>query len=304
MDDLLLDVLCATDATELRRLRADRARQEVIEESLYVRRESSEFPLFTARVAQRAAGASSVAMSKVKMTAQAFEDLAQALRVLLEARFRANDLFTVDFPEAVGNIEAGLTGVLNAFHSVYDAMQKDGISSRVDWYGTPELCTILALRNARHHNVCAKVRTLFRYHMDTRPGDPRKTYILADFKPGEEDGSTFDVPQSLGDLMDLLSLPPAVSRLRATTPSTISAYLAIPAMKEHAKSAGLSASDVFFNVVPLLVNAGIALHPHIQDAIVHMSVESTHFDGHFREVLPANTHVHDYSMFEFWRPDI
>lgn len=162
-------------------------------------------------------------MSQFKMTAQAFEDLAQAFRVLLEAQFHANRLLTIDFPEAVGNIEAGLTGVLNAFHSAYDAMQKDGISSRVDWYGTPELCTVLALRNARHHNVCAKVRTLFRYHMDTQPGDQRKRYIFTDFKPGEEDGSTFDVPQSLGDLMDLLSLPSAVSRLRATTPSMISA---------------------------------------------------------------------------------
>lgn len=75
-------------------------------------------------------------------------------------------------------------------------------------------------------------------------------------------------------------------------------------MKRHAESKGLSASDVFFNVVPLFVNAGIALHPHIHDAIVHMSVESEYFDFHFREVLPANTQVHDYSTFEFWRPDI
>ncbi len=69
------------------------------------------------------------------MTPQAFEDLAQSMRVLLESRYSANGLFTVDFTEAVGNIESGFTGVLNAFHSLYDAMQKDGIGSRVDWYG-------------------------------------------------------------------------------------------------------------------------------------------------------------------------
>jgi hypothetical protein len=240
-----------------------------------------------------------------EVTAQSFEDLAQALRVLLESRFRANDLFHVDFSEAVGNIESGLTGVFNAFHSLYDAMQKENISSRIDWYGTPELCTILALRNARHHNVCSKVRTIFRYHMDVaRPPTQRRKYLMVDFAPGEEDASTFDVPQSLGDLINLLSLPQSESRLRATTQTLVSEYIAIPAMVNHARLAGLPVQDVFFNVVPLIVNAGIALHPHIKDAIVHMSVESKHFDFHFKEVLSAKTREHEYSAFEFWRPDI
>ena len=52
----------------------------------------------------------------------AFEDLSHALRVLLEAHLRANGgLLQIDRAEAVGNIEAGLSGVLNAFHSLYDA---------------------------------------------------------------------------------------------------------------------------------------------------------------------------------------
>jgi hypothetical protein len=237
------------------------------------------------------------------MTSQAFEDLAQALRVLLEARYRSNDLFSVDFAEAVGNIENGITGVLNSFHSLYDAMQKDGIGSRVDWYGSAELCLVLALRNARHHNVCSKVRTIFRYHLDTvDPPTDRKRYLMIDFEPGEEDASTFDVPLSIGDLQQLLALPSNVSRLRSGTSNLINEYINMPAINAKAASLHLSPADCFFNVIPLIVNAGIALHPHIHDRIEDKSSESKHFDFHFREVLPAKTRSHTFEAFEFWKP--
>ncbi len=237
------------------------------------------------------------------MTPQAFEDLAQSLRVLLEARFRANDLFAVDFYEAVGNIENGLTGVLNAFHSLYDAMQKDGFGGRIDWYGTEELCMILALRNARHHNLCSKVRTIFRHHLDlVNPPTDRKRYLMIDFAPGEEGASAFDVPLSLGDLQALLALPSSDSRLRSGTSELLESYIDMAGVNAHAASIGLSAADSFFNVVPLIVNAGIALHPHIRDSIDKKSLESKHFDFHFREVLPAKTKDHEYEEFEFWKP--
>jgi hypothetical protein len=74
-------------------------------------------------------------------------------------------------------------------------------------------------------------------------------------------------------------------------------------MRERALAESLTVGDAFFNVVPLLTNAGIAVHPHIKDAIVHKSTESEYFDFHFREVLPAHTREHNYTAFEFWRPD-
>lgn len=237
------------------------------------------------------------------MTPQAFEDLAQSLRVLLETRMRSQELFTVDFEEAVGNIESGITGVLNSFHSLYDAMQKDGIGTRIDWYGTAELCLILALRNARHHNLCCKIRTIFRHHLDNvSPPSNRKRYLMVDFEPGEEDASTFDVPLSIGDLQQLLALPSSASRLRPGTSNRIGGYLDMPAIDAKAASIGLSPAECFFNVVPLIVNAGIALHPHISDAIEHKSVESKHFDFHFREVLPAKSANHEFEEFHFWKP--
>ena len=83
----------------------------------------------------------------------AFEDLSHALRLLLEADMRANagGLLQIDRAEAVGNIESALAGVLNAFHSQYDATNKDD-SLNIEWQTTPELAIILALRNAREHS--------------------------------------------------------------------------------------------------------------------------------------------------------
>jgi hypothetical protein len=237
------------------------------------------------------------------MIAQAFEDLSHAMRVLLEARIGANALFTVDYAEAVGNIEAGLSRVLDSFHSLYDAMEKDGIRDRVDWYATPELCVILVLRNARHHNLCSKVRTIFRYHDNiVIPPTKRKKYLIMSFPPGEEDASPMDLPLSLGDLEALLRLPLSESRIGKSTAPLMEDYLSLPVARDAATRARLTVSDMFFDVIPLIVNAGIALHPHIKDRIKHLSTESKHFDWHFAEVLPARMRTPNFTEIAFFRP--
>ncbi|WP_338943590.1 hypothetical protein [Paraburkholderia sp. 22B1P] len=93
-----------------------------------------------------------------------FEDLAQALRILLEAHSRAErqGLIRIDRAEATGNIENAVSGVLNAYHSLFDAMSK--AQMQPDWYRTPELALMLVLRNARHHNHARKIRTLYTHY--------------------------------------------------------------------------------------------------------------------------------------------
>ena len=84
-------------------------------------------------------------VANTNLIEHAFEELAQSLRILLEADWRANQggLLMVDRAEAVGNIETALTSVLNALHSLYDAVEKQLGTSPVDWYNTGELATIL-----------------------------------------------------------------------------------------------------------------------------------------------------------------
>lgn len=118
----------------------------------------------------------------------AFEDLSHALRVLFEADARAHSggLLQLDRAEAVGNIETALAAALNAFHSLYDAWEKEGHGSLVDWYNIPELATVLFTKQ--------KIRTMYSYYAQEAEKIGRmEMYIFVGF-PAEEDGaSTFEV---------------------------------------------------------------------------------------------------------------
>lgn len=201
------------------------------------------------------------------MIDRAFEDLAQSLRVLLEADYRANGggLLIVDRAEAVGNIEVALSSVLNAFHSLYDAIDRQLGKQPINWYHTGALAIILAIRNARHHNKANKIRTLYTYHADeaVRP-DRMEQYVLVDFHSTEEGADTFDVYMSWADLKSLLSLPQNESRLADATRSCIHDYLHSDKFEDYASYYGLDSSRVFFNIVPLFVNAAAAVIPLIK----------------------------------------
>ncbi len=80
-------------------------------------------------------------MPNNRLIEHSFEELAQSLRVLLEANWRVNQrgLMLVDRAEAVGNIETAVTSVLNAFHSLYDAIKKQLGEQPINWYNTGDL---------------------------------------------------------------------------------------------------------------------------------------------------------------------
>ncbi|MBO6655906.1 MAG: hypothetical protein JJ934_03380 [Pseudomonadales bacterium] len=225
-------------------------------------------------------------------TTDGFEDLAHALRVLLEAYIRAHGggLLQVDRAEAVGNIEMGLTNVLNAFHSLYDALRKDGQPNLVSWYSEPELATLLVLRNARHHNHARKVRTIYSYYSQTaKEVGSMEMYVLLDFPALEPGADTFDVYLSWADFKELLSLPPSETRIRPQLASQIEAYVGSVHFKDYAANYDLSEDRVFFNVIPLIVNAAVKLVPTIKHLVSPRSMESETYLRVFQQVLPADT---------------
>ena len=226
----------------------------------------------------------------------AFEDLSHALRVLLEADARANrqGLLQVDRAEAVGNIETALASVLNSFHSLYDAMGKEGHGSLIDWYKAPELATLLVLRNARHHNQAKKIRTLYSYYVqEAKKIGSMEMYVLVDF-PAEEDGAdTFDVYMSWADLRLLFSMPHKETRIREPVPQLIKDYIGSSKFGQYAEHYELGEERVFFNVVPLFVNAAVKLVPLIKSYVNPRSTESKWYLLHFQHTLTANTQQHE-----------
>lgn len=238
------------------------------------------------------------------MLSHSFEDLAQTFRVLVEAQFRLGQLIAVDRPEAVGNIETAVNSMLNAFANLYDLMQQE-LDSPVDWYATPELCLILAIRNARHHNNANRIRSIYNYHVhnSSSPTDTsRYFYVNFPASPDEEGAGFFDVGLSWGDLSLLLEMPRNQSRLRSSTRDLIRNYLNADQFEADAAAVGLTSEYIFINFVPLATNAGIALYPYIREHIQAASTEASAFLSHFETTSPAVTNSHDSSQIEFMLP--
>jgi hypothetical protein len=232
----------------------------------------------------------------MSLITDSFEDLSHALRVLLEADARANrqGLLQLDRAEAVGNIETALAAVLNAFHSLYDAMNKEGHAGLIDWYKTPELATVLTLRNARHHNQAKKIRTMYSYYAQEAEKIGRmQMNILVDFPATEKGDDTFDVYLSWADLKTLFSLPPAETRIREPAAQSIHSYLGASKFSEYSTYYELAEDRVFFNVVPILVNAAVKLVPLIKHLVSPRSMESETYLTLFQHVSPADTQNHE-----------
>lgn len=244
-------------------------------------------------------------MSQGRLIENAFEDIAQSLRIFLEADFRANHkgLLFADRAEAVGNIETALSSVLNAFHRLYDAIRKQLGNDPIDWYRTGSLATILAIRNARHHNIANCIRTLYTYHtQEAERLDRMVQYVYVDFPLPDKDADTFDVYMSWADLRQLLSLPKSESKIRSDTGTVIRHYLSSEKFSGYASYYELSESRVFFNIVPLFVNAAAKIVPAIKSHLRGTSTESKFFAYHFSTVENVDTKNHEVNCGPFVLP--
>lgn len=227
---------------------------------------------------------------KSKLIDHAFDDLAHSLRVLLEADYKANrgGLLFVDRAEAVGNIENALTSALNAFHSLYDALRDHPIGKSIDWYTNGALAIILAIRNARHHNKANKIRTLYTYHVqESRRITSMEMYVLIDFPWPDPDATSFEVYLSWADLRALLEMPSTESHLKGDTRKIIEHYVGTDRFAEYAASYEQPESKVFFNVIPLLVNAGRTIMPTLRGFLKTHSSEGKIFASNFGEAAQS-----------------
>lgn len=241
----------------------------------------------------------------MSLITHAFEDLAQSLRVLLEADARAHryGLLMTDRHEAVGNIETAVSSVLNAFHSLRDAIQKESGEGAVDWYKVDALAFVCAVRNARHHNKANRIRTVYTYHAQESENPMQlEQYVFVDYPAADETGDTFDVYLSWSDLKSLLDLPRQESRIPSETCDLIRAYIGSEVFDEYCGCYGLPASKVFINLVPLIVNAAVAIVPKIKKMVNGESTESRFFIEHFMTVGKADTHKPEVNCGPFALP--
>lgn len=127
------------------------------------------------------------------MISERFGTLAQSFRVFAEQQFRFHRLLLVDAPEAVGNLDHAIDGILNAFHGLFDDAKNEA-KEAFNFYDDPLCAFVLRLRNARHHNQANGLRNIYRR---ARYQDPPINYLLVDFAASEDGGATVNTT-SLG----------------------------------------------------------------------------------------------------------
>ena len=230
------------------------------------------------------------------MISDRFEDFVQSLRVFGERKMGFMKLFVVDAAEAVGNLEHSCAGMLNSFHSLYDAASAHP-SVDFDFYGNPLCCFVLCYRNAKHHNQAHGIRSVYRY-AQSNPG--RESYMLVDFPaaPEEEGGSFVDHFVSWGDFTSLLDLPRDQSRIRNGTSELLRERLGAGRFEAFSEENGISRRRIFINVIPIIMGAGSEVIPHLKKYITVGSVEAEYFVGHFEEVGVADFTDPQYTELE------
>lgn len=232
------------------------------------------------------------------MISNRFEGLAQAFRVFTEQFLRFRELFLVDAPEAVGNLDHAIDGILNAFHGLYDAVKNEAPEA-FEFYANPICAFVLRIRNARHHNQANGVRSIYR---TARLQEPAIDYILINFPAGEaEEGGGFaEHFVSWADIIAVLRLEP-----QKYGGSVAAGRDAIGANEFESWCAahGYSEAQMFVNLIPILAAAGSACTGAIADHIEAQSVEAEAFLNIFQTVEPANFAEPEYAELTsalFW----
>lgn len=223
------------------------------------------------------------------MISNRFESLAQAFRVFGEQHIRFPGLFLIDPPEAVGNLDHAIDGILNAFHGLYDAVKIEA-SGAFDFYRDPICALVLRLRNARHHNQANGIRSIYRC---ARTEEHRVDYLLINFAAGESErgGGFAEHYISWADVCLALA---SQSEKYAASVGAGRASIHAKSFEDWCLANGYLESQMFVNLIPILSAAGTACVRPLTEYINPQSVEAEAFLDIFTTVRPANFAKQDF----------
>ncbi len=213
---------------------------------------------------------------------------------------RARQLFAVDKDEAIANLELGMTNILNTFHSLYDACNEN-TAIKVEWYSIPELLVVLSVRNAKHHNHANKIRSFFSAKAKEIVAKIEKKTLLVDFPKDDCQLGCIDFYISWSDFDAYLSLPRKNVKEKKLEEAKllVREYLNADAFESYATASKLDFNDIYINLVPLVMNAGIFLYPSIKDFLTLTSSEAESFNDYFRDECSFVTQKHTYQILNF-----
>ncbi|MDH7801663.1 MULTISPECIES: hypothetical protein [unclassified Rhizobium] len=94
-------------------------------------------------------------MNQNSIVEGAISNLANSMRIFVEANLRFADIFKVDREEAIDNVDRAFEMKLETFHTLYD-VSKD----LFPYFDHPDTSLLIAVRNAVHHRNHPLFRTL------------------------------------------------------------------------------------------------------------------------------------------------
>jgi len=223
------------------------------------------------------------------MISDRFETLAQAFRVFAEQHLRFRQLFLIDAPEAVGNLDHAIDGILNAFHGLYDAVKLEAPEA-FNFYDDPLCAFVLRLRNARHHNQANGLRSVYRR---ARAEEHPRDYLLINFEAGEsEDGGSFaEHYVSWSDIRAILDLQ---SAKYADSVTAGREAIAADRFEDWCLAHSYEVDRMFANLIPILSAACSRCTGAISQYIEPESVEAEAFLNIFQNVEPADFDRQEY----------
>lgn len=223
------------------------------------------------------------------MISDRFETLAQAFRVFAEQQIRFRPLFMIDAPEAVGNLDHAIDGILNGLHGLHEAVKLEA-KDAFDFYGNPICAFVLRLRNARHHNHANRVRSIYRRARDEQPP---VNYLLVSFAagPGEEGGRFGEYHVAWSDVLAVLALEP---KKYAASVAAGRDSIGAEIFEAWCAENGYSNDQIFINLIPILSAAGSACAEPLAKYIRPESVEGEAFLNIFQTVERADFDRQEY----------
>lgn len=218
------------------------------------------------------------------LVSSAADRLSNALRLYAEASINSKALFSVDKEEAIDNLDRAFDGILNGFHSMYDAM----IAAKLElnWHAHGDTAACILVRNARHHNAEGLFDS-WNSIMLKRGGLGRMAgaaFLLVGYQLVGEGGWVSEYYVPFDDFKKRLEMPASRIKDPAAIAALFDRECGFAAIRDQASKERYPANQVYLNMIPIVMNAATRVYSTIRAAGVELSgFDSTTYADHFAD---------------------
>lgn len=225
---------------------------------------------------------------------KAADRLANSLRLYAEASLSSRALFATDQEEAIDNLDRAFDAILQAFHSLYDAMAAAKLP--LDWHGHGETAACILVRNARHHNAGGLFES-WNSRMLKHDGLQRMAgaaFLMVGYRLVAEEGRVSEYYVPWDDFRARLAMPKTESKIK--DPPALAGVLerdcSFAKIQGQANQERYPTGQVYLNLIPLVMNAATRVFSALRLAGIDLTrFDSATYADHFAAKAIADLQV-------------